>query len=64
MENGDGEDFYKFFVNKRVVVVMIDGYKKRGLVSSANSRFLNLIYLSGREEMLSYNAIKSIQLDV
>jgi small nuclear ribonucleoprotein (snRNP)-like protein len=64
MENGDGEDFFKSFVNKRVIVVMMDGYKKRGLVSSANSHFLTLVYLSGREEMLNYDAIKSIQLDV
>jgi hypothetical protein len=58
MENG--RDMFPSYVGKTVLVVLKDGYKKKGRLLSSSDKFLSLWYLSGRQETIAVGEIKSV----
>ena len=52
---------FEQYLGKEVFVVMKDNYKKKGKLIAAGSNFITLWYLSGLQETISVDQIKSIR---
>jgi predicted transcriptional regulator len=48
-------------LNKEVVVVKKDGFKKIGVLTALTDRFLILRFFDGKEEIISFEAIDSVK---
>ena len=52
---------FEQYLGKEVFVVMKDNYKKKGKLISIGSSFITLWYLSGVQETIAIDQIKSVR---
>ena len=63
MEEKMESELYREYLNKNVVVVYLDGFKKAGLVVGIDEHFIKLRYYSGNEELINLSTLKSLKVD-
>ena len=51
------------FINKNVVIILNDNYKKFGKLTSVDEIFLYLEYYNGKRVVISKSDIKTIEYD-
>ena len=52
---------FEQYLDREVFVVMKDNYKKKGKLIAVNSNFITLWYLSGLQETIAIDQIKSVR---
>ncbi len=51
---------FEFLINKKVKVVMRDGYLKFGILKRVESNFIEVEYFNGKKEIINLEYVKSL----